>query len=59
MATVVFEGKRAGVERQRVELQRAGDAVGLDWWAGLLAASSRAFFTLRVEVRIFITPELL
>lgn len=56
MATVVFEGKRAGVERQRVELQRAGDAVGLDWWAGLLAASSRAFFTLRVEVRIFITP---
>lgn len=50
MSTAVFEGERAGVECQRVELQRAGDAVGLDWWAGPLAASGRAFFTLRISV---------
>lgn len=46
MAMAVFEGERAGVECQRVELQRAGDAVGLD----RLAASRRTFFRLRVEV---------
>lgn len=56
MAMAVFEGERAGVERQRVELQRAGDAVGLERQAGLLAASRRAFFRLRVEVRIFVAP---
>lgn len=55
MAMAVFEGERAGVERQRVELHRAGDAVGLE----RQAASRRAFFRLRVEVRIFVTPLLL
>lgn len=51
----VFECERAGVKRQRVELQRAGDAVGLDG----LAASRRTFFGLRVEVRTFVVHLLL
>lgn len=59
VAAAVFEGERAGVECQRVELQRAGDAAGLDRQAGLLTASCRAFFRLRAEVRTFVVPLLL
>lgn len=62
-ATGVFQGERTGVQRQRVELQRAGDSAGLegrlDRQAGLLAASHRASFRLRVEVRTFVAPLLI
>lgn len=55
MAMAVFERERAGVECQRVELQRAGDAVGLD----RLGASGRTSFQLRVEVGVFVVRLLL
>lgn len=59
MAITVFEGERAGVERQRVELQRAGGVAGLDRQAGLMAASRRASFRLRAEVGTSVVPLLL
>lgn len=60
MAIAVFESERAGVERQRVELQRTGGGGGLKWRLDrLLAVSRRAFFGLRAEVRTFVVPLLL
>lgn len=59
VATAVLKGERAGVERQRVELQRAGVAVGLYRQTGLLAASRWAFFRLKAEDRTFVVPLLL
>lgn len=59
VAIAVFKGEGAGVERQRVELQRAGDGVGLERRLDRQAASPRAFFRLRVEVRTFVVPLLL
>ncbi len=59
MAIAVFEGERAGVKRHGVERQRAGDAVCLNSQVGLLAASRRASFRFRAEVRTFVAPLLL
>lgn len=59
VAIAVFESERAGVERQGVEMQRAGRAVGLDRQAGLLAASRRASSRLRAAVRTSVVPLLL
>lgn len=59
MAIVVSEGEGAGVERQRVELHRAGAAVGLDRKSDLLTSSRRAFFRLRAGVMPVGVPLLL
>lgn len=56
VAMAVFEGEGARVERQRVELQRAGVAVGVEVRAGLLAASAGAFPRLRAGVQVFAAP---
>lgn len=59
VAMAVFEGEGARVERQRVELQRAGVAVGVEVRAGLLASSAGAFPRLRAGVQVFAAPLLL
>lgn len=57
MPAAVFEGERAGAERQRVELQRAGGGAGLE--GRQVADPGGAFSGLRAEVRTFVVHLLL